>query len=46
MNKLSDGPGNLIRQVEMIKSLGAKTNKGVNPALVQRSLEEQADAKP
>ena len=46
MNKLSDRPGNLIRQVEMIKSLGAKTNKGVNPALVQRSLEEQADAKP
>lgn len=46
MNKLSEGPGNLIRQVEMIKSLGAKTNKAVDPALLQRSLEEQADATP
>ena len=44
MNKLSEGPGNLIRQVEMIKSLGAKTKKAVDPALLKRSLEEHADA--
>ena len=27
MNKLKDGPGNLMRQVEMLKELGAKTEK-------------------
>ena len=26
-NKLSDGKGNLVRQVEQLKELGAQTNK-------------------
>lgn len=29
MSKLSEGPGNLIRQVEMLKELGAKTEKKI-----------------
>ena len=29
MNKLSEGPGNLIRQVEMMKKLGIRTNKSI-----------------
>lgn len=41
MGKLSDGPGNLVRQVEMLKQLGARTNKGVNEKLLQRALEDQ-----
>ena len=41
MNKLSDGSGNLVRQVELIKTLGAKTNKSQNAALLARALEEQ-----
>ncbi|MBK6753490.1 MAG: DNA recombination protein RmuC [Flavobacteriales bacterium] len=41
MNKLSKGPGNLVRQVELIKELGAKTNKSINPALLQRAIDAQ-----
>ncbi|MBK8499592.1 MAG: DNA recombination protein RmuC [Flavobacteriales bacterium] len=40
MGKLSEGSGNLVRQVEMIKELGAKTNKGQNDKLLQRALDE------
>ncbi len=40
MKKLSVGSGNLVRQVEMIKELGAKTNKSQNDKMLQRSLEE------
>jgi DNA recombination protein RmuC len=40
MGKLSEGPGNLVRQVEMLKQLGARTNKGINDKLVQRALDE------
>lgn len=43
MKKLSSGPGNLVRQVELLKELGAKTNKGINPSLVARSVEEHSD---
>ena len=39
IGKLSEGPGNLVRQVEMLKELGAKTNKGLHPKLLERSLE-------
>lgn len=38
MGKLSEGRGNLVRQVELIKQLGAKTNKSVNTNLVTRAL--------
>lgn len=40
MGKLSEGSGNLVRQVEMIKELGAKTNKVQNDKLLTRALEE------
>lgn len=43
MSKLSEGPGNLVRQVEMLKELGAKTNKSLHDKLLQRSLEEHSD---
>jgi DNA recombination protein RmuC len=39
LSKLSEGPGNLVRQVEMLKELGARTNKGLHDKLLQRSLE-------
>jgi DNA recombination protein RmuC len=44
MKKLSSGPGNLVRQIEIIKEKGAKTNKSVNPALLSRSQEERSGA--
>ncbi len=40
MGKLSEGRGNLVRQVEMLKELGAKTNKSVNNSLLSHALEE------
>lgn len=43
LGKLSEGPGNLIRQVELLKELGAKTNKALHPKLLERSLEEPMD---
>jgi len=39
LGKLSEGPGNLVRQVEMLKELGAKTNKGLHDKLLQRAFE-------
>ncbi len=44
LGKLSEGPGNLVRQVEMLKDLGAKTNKGLHTKLLERSVEEEHDA--
>jgi DNA recombination protein RmuC len=44
MGKLSEGPGNLVRQVELLKQLGARTNKGVNEKLLQRALDDQGNA--
>jgi DNA recombination protein RmuC len=41
MNKLSTGTGNLIRQVELVKKLGAKTNKAINEKLLARSVGEE-----
>jgi DNA recombination protein RmuC len=46
MKKLTDGPGNLIRQVEMLKELGAKTNKSIHPKLLERSLEGTNSVEP
>lgn len=40
MGKLSEGRGNLVRQVELLKELGAKTNKGLNERLLARSVED------
>lgn len=44
LGKLSEGPGNLVRQVEMLKELGAKTQKGMHHKLLERSSEERHDA--
>ena len=40
LGKLAEGPGNLLRQVELLKDLGAKTSKSLHPKLLERSLEE------
>lgn len=40
LGKLSEGPGNLVRQVEMLRKLGAKTNKSLNEKLLARSTDE------
>jgi DNA recombination protein RmuC len=41
MKKLSSGKGNLIRRVETIKELGAKTTKDIPQPLIERSDETQ-----
>lgn len=43
MNKLTDGKGNLIRRTEELKKLGLKTQKELNPKLVERSNELDTD---
>ena len=40
MKKLSEGRGNLVDKAEKIRELGARTNKTLNPKLVERSKEE------
>ena len=40
MNKLTDGRGNLISRVEKIKELGAKTQKSLPPAILNRAKED------
>ncbi len=40
LGKLSDGNGSLVRQVEMLKELGAKTNKSIHEKLLARSIGE------
>ena len=40
LGKLSDGPGNLVGQIEKLKKLGAKTGKTVPAALVAAANEE------
>jgi DNA recombination protein RmuC len=42
MKKLSIGSGNIVRRVEELKKLGAKTSKNIDPKLLTRS-EDQAD---
>lgn len=37
MGKLTDGRGNLVRRVEQLKELGARTNKTIDPALLARA---------
>lgn len=43
LGKLSEGNGNLVRQVELLKDLGAKTNKSIHPKLLERSVDERGD---
>jgi DNA recombination protein RmuC len=46
LGKLSEGPGNLVRQVELLKELGAKTNKALRPKLLERALDTTPDLAP
>lgn len=41
LGQLAEGPGNLVGQVEKLKTLGAKTNKSIHPKLLERSMEEK-----
>ena len=43
MKKLADGRGNLIRQVEMLKELGLRTNKSIPKNLLERADVDQAE---
>jgi len=40
MKKASSGPGNIVKRIQNIKDLGAKTTKALPDSLVSRSLEE------
>jgi len=40
MNKLTDGNGNLIKQVERLKDLGVKTQKSIPQKIIDRSNNE------
>ena len=40
LNKLKEGPGNLIKRVEDIKKLGAKAGKSLPTHLVREAEEE------
>ena len=41
MKKLSEGPGNLVRQVEMLKQLGLRTAKQLPEPLLDRAGVEE-----
>ena len=43
MNKLAEGPGNLIGQVEKLKELGIRTNKSIPRKLLDRAAVDQAE---
>ncbi len=43
MKKLADGRGNLIRQVELLKKLGLRTNKSIPKNLLDRADVDQAE---
>ncbi len=43
MKKLVDGRGNLIRQVELLKKLGLRTNKSIPKSLLDRADVDQAE---
>jgi len=43
MRKLSEGRGNLVRQVEMLKKLGLRTTKSIPKAILERADVDQAE---
>jgi DNA recombination protein RmuC len=43
MKKLSEGRGNLVRQVEMLKELGLRTNKSIPKNILDRADVDQAE---
>jgi DNA recombination protein RmuC len=40
MNKLTEGKGNLVKKVEQLKNLGARTTKSLDNNLVREAEEE------
>jgi len=42
MNKLTEGKGNLIKKVEHLKNLGARTSKSIDSTLVKEAAEQAA----
>jgi DNA recombination protein RmuC len=42
MNKLTEGKGNLVKKVEQLKNLGARTTKSLDNNLVREAEEEPA----
>ena len=46
MNKLTDGTGNLLRQVELLRELGAKAEKKIAPHLLKTDLKHDALKEP
>jgi len=44
MNKLKDGNGNLLRQVEMLKKLGARTSKSLSLSSTQALADDGEDS--
>ena len=43
MKKLSEGRGNLVRQVEMLKELGLRTSKSIPKSILDRADVDQAE---
>jgi DNA recombination protein RmuC len=43
MKKLADGPGNLIKQVELLKKLGIRTNKSIPKKILDRAAVDQEE---
>jgi DNA recombination protein RmuC len=43
MKKLSEGRGNLVRQVEMLKQLGLRTSKSLPQNLIDAAVDEDAE---
>jgi DNA recombination protein RmuC len=44
LGQLSTGPGNLLRQAEMLRELGARSTKRIEPALLAQSAGESGEA--
>jgi DNA recombination protein RmuC len=42
MNKLVEGRGNIIKKVENLKKLGAKTKKNLPSKLIDRAISEES----
>ncbi len=40
VKQLSSGPGNIVRQVEQLKDMGAKTNKALPASLLSEADDE------
>ena len=42
MNKLTEGKGNLVKKVEQLKNLGARTTKSLDDKLVREAEAESS----